>query len=82
MSFLTAKFHKILLCGFRGVALTRKTGDLLTDRQVKNIPSATSCVGYKNIQARQESDQRINLTSFQLNELYDPVCWPATSWAV
>ena len=47
MSFITTKFHKILLRGFRGVALTRKTG--LTDGQVKNIiPSATRCVGYNN----------------------------------
>ena len=48
----------------------------MTDGQVKNIiPSATSCVGYKNIQDGEESDQRIKLTSFPLNELYDPVCW-------
>ena len=34
MSFITTKFHEILLIGFRGVALTRKTGlmDWLTDR--------------------------------------------------
>ena len=33
MSFITTKFHKILLSGFRGVVLTRKTGqtDWLTD---------------------------------------------------
>ena len=33
MSFITTKFHEILLSGFRGVALKRKTGltDLLTD---------------------------------------------------
>ena len=31
MSFITTKFHEILLSGFRGVALTRKTG--LTDWQ-------------------------------------------------
>ena len=33
MSFITAKFQEILLSGFRGVALTRKTGlmDWLTD---------------------------------------------------
>ena len=56
MSFITTKFHEILLNGFRGVALTRKTGltdwltDWQTDWRVKNIiPSATSCVGYKNI---------------------------------
>ena len=29
MSFITSMFHEILLSGFRGVALTRKTG--LTD---------------------------------------------------
>ena len=45
MSFITTKFHEILLSGFRGVAgLT----DRLTNRQVKNIiPSATRC-GDKN----------------------------------
>ena len=51
MSFITTKFHKILLSSFRGVALTRKTGlmDWLTDGRVKNIiSSATRCVGYKN----------------------------------
>ena len=53
MSFITTKFNEILLSGFRGVVLTRKTGltDWLTDAdgQVKNIiPSATRCVGYKN----------------------------------
>ena len=33
MSFITTKFHEILSSGFRGVALTRKTGltDWLTD---------------------------------------------------
>ena len=31
MSFISTKFHEILLSGFRGVALTRKTG--LTDFQ-------------------------------------------------
>ena len=33
MTFLTTKFHEILLSGFRGVLLTRKTGltDWLTD---------------------------------------------------
>ena len=53
MSFISTKFHEILLSGFRGVALTRKTGltdwltDWLTDGRVKNIiPSATRCVGY------------------------------------
>ena len=50
MSFISTKFHEILLSGFRGVALTRKTGlmDWLTDGRVKNIiPSPTRCVGYK-----------------------------------
>ena len=54
MSFISTKFHEILLSGFRGVALTRKTGltdwltDWLIDGRVKNIiPSATRCVGYK-----------------------------------
>ena len=49
MSFITTKFQEILLSGFRGVVLTRKTGltDWLTDGRVKNIiPSATRCVGY------------------------------------
>ena len=45
MSFITTKFQEILLSGFRGVVLTRKTG--LTDWRVKNIiPSATCCEGY------------------------------------
>ena len=47
MFFITTKFHDILLSGFRGVALTRKTGlmDGLTAGRVKNIiPSATRCV--------------------------------------
>ena len=51
MSFITTTFHKIMLSGFRGVALTRKTGlmDWLTEGRVKNIiSSATRCVGYKN----------------------------------
>ena len=49
MSFITTKFHQILLSGFEGVALTRKTGltDSLTNGGVKNIiPFATRCVGY------------------------------------
>ena len=46
MSLITTKFNKILLSGFRGVALIRKTG--LTDGRVKNIiPSATLCMVYK-----------------------------------
>ena len=54
MSFITTKFHEILLSGFRGAALTRKTGltdwltDWLTDGRVKNIPFATRCVGYND----------------------------------
>ena len=56
MSVITTKLHEILLSDLWGVALTRKTGltDWLTDRlidgRVENIiPSATRCVGYKNI---------------------------------
>ena len=48
-SFITTKFHGILLSGFRGVALTRKTGltDLPTNGRVKNIIlPATGCMGY------------------------------------
>ena len=39
MSFISSKFHEILLSGFRGVALTRKTGltDWLTDGRVKTL---------------------------------------------
>ena len=47
MSLLSTKFHEILLCGFRGVAMKR-TG--LTDGQVKNIIHDTiDCMGYNNI---------------------------------
>ena len=46
MSFITAKFHEILLSGFRGVVPTRKTG--LTDWRTsqKHYTSAIRCVGY------------------------------------
>ena len=39
MSFITKKLHEILLSGFRGVAMTRKTGltDWLTDGRVKKL---------------------------------------------
>ena len=58
MSLITTKFNKILLSGFRGVALIRKTG--LTDGRVKNIiPSATLCMVYKyqNKQQRWEREK-------------------------
>ena len=58
MSFIDTKFQEIMLSGFRGVALTRKTElkdrltdwltETETDGRVKNIiPSATRCMGYK-----------------------------------
>ena len=43
MIFITAKFHQILLRGFKGVAMTKKIGltdlrtDCMTDGRVKNI---------------------------------------------
>ena len=50
MFLITTKFHKILLSGFRGVALTNKPR---TDELVKNIkPFTTCCMGYKNKQLR------------------------------
>ena len=45
MSFITTKIYEILLSGFRGFSLTRKTR--LTDGRVKNILPYTTCyVGY------------------------------------
>ena len=51
MSFITTKFHEILLSCFGGVALKRKTGltDRLADEQVNNIIlSTTRSEGFKN----------------------------------
>ena len=70
MSFITTKFHEILLSSFTGVALTRKTGltDWLTVGRVKNlIPSATRCVGYNNEEWRTKK-------RFCLFYLYSFVC--------
>ena len=53
MSFITRKFHEILLSGFRGVALTRKTGltegqtDWLTDRSKTLYPPQLVVWGIK-----------------------------------
>ena len=53
MSFITINFHEILLRGFRGVALTRKTGltdwltDWLTDRSKTLYPSQLVAWGIK-----------------------------------
>ena len=56
--FITSNFYEILLSGFRGVALTRKTGltnwrtDWLTDWRTdgsKTLYPPTRCVGYKKI---------------------------------
>ena len=48
MSFITTKFHKILLSGFIRVVLTKNTQDRLTDWQSRQnvIPSTTGCMGY------------------------------------
>ena len=69
MSFITTKFHEILLSGFRGVALTRKTGltdwltNWLTDGQVKNIiPFATRCMGYKKIFYKATSNETLYIS--------------------
>ena len=45
MSFITTKFQEILLSGFRGVALTRKTG--LTDGSKKLYPPQLVAWGIK-----------------------------------
>ena len=47
MSFITTKFHEIMLSGFqRSCANKKNRTDGLTDERVKNIiPSATRCVG-------------------------------------
>ena len=59
MSFVTTKFHEIMLSGFRGVALTKKKNqgkDGLTDKQVKNIngiPSTNCCMEYNKFYIKQ-----------------------------
>ena len=74
ISFITIKFLEILSSGFRGVALTRKTGltdwltDWLTDGRVKNIiPSATRCVGYN----KSKSNKTCKLDTLKFRKTLD-----------
>ena len=72
MSFITTKFHETLLSGFRGVALTRKTGltDRLTDRRTghKHYTLLTSLRGYKYLffKFHETLDRVIGLTNVKL----------------
>ena len=80
MSFITSKFQEIVLSGFRGVVLTRKTGltdwlaDWLTEGRVKNIiPSATrwsaeifDFIIFRVEQTIWHSTAKINKTKFKI----------------
>ena len=53
MSLLSNRFHEILLCGLRVVALTRNRTDGQTDGQMDGsktlYPPQLRCVGYNNV---------------------------------